>query len=67
MIQAVQVSSGDIFYSSFEDSCIQNELERYLMCINPSEILLPSHELSKNTENLLKTFYDGRYVDVSDY
>ncbi|KAG8177908.1 hypothetical protein JTE90_020188 [Oedothorax gibbosus] len=58
---AIQASSGDVTYASFQDSALRNILETYLIHINPAEILLPS-SLSKETENLISNFSTDRLI-----
>lgn len=50
---AIQPSTGDIIYDSFQDTYMRSELETRLLHIEPSEILVP-RELSKPTEKLIK-------------
>lgn len=50
---AIQPSTGDIIYDSFEDTYMRNELETRLLHIEPSEILVP-RKLSKPTEKLVQ-------------
>jgi DNA mismatch repair protein MSH3 len=50
---AIQPSTGDIIYDSFQDTYMRSELETRLLHIEPSEILIP-RQLSKPTEKLIK-------------
>ncbi|KAJ1556397.1 hypothetical protein HK405_011230 [Cladochytrium tenue] len=50
---AVQLSTGEVIYDTFEDGFMRNELETRLRHIQPAEILLPSDELSRNTEKVV--------------
>ncbi|KAF1803060.1 muts domain V-domain-containing protein [Mucor lusitanicus] len=50
---AVQPSTGDIIYDTFEDTYMRSELETRLLHIEPSELLIPGL-LSKPTEKLVK-------------
>ncbi|KAG2191032.1 hypothetical protein INT46_006368 [Mucor plumbeus] len=50
---AVQPSTGDIIYDTFEDTYMRTELETRLLHIEPSEILVPCI-LSIPTEKLIK-------------
>jgi DNA mismatch repair protein MSH3 len=55
---AVQPSTGDIIYDTFEDTFMRNELETRLLHIEPSEILVP-RVLSTPTEKLIKHLSTG--------
>ncbi|GIY78874.1 DNA mismatch repair protein Msh3 [Caerostris darwini] len=70
-VMGVQISTGDLVYTSFEDSLLRNKLETYLFHINPVEILIPSI-LSKESENLVKSFSSDRSIrsertDIFDF
>ncbi|XP_053405229.1 DNA mismatch repair protein Msh3-like isoform X2 [Mercenaria mercenaria] len=54
-ILAVQPSTGDIIYDSFDDTGPRPELETRLTHIQPAEIILPSN-VSMETEKLLTGF-----------
>ncbi|SAL98616.1 hypothetical protein [Absidia glauca] len=58
-IVAVQPSSGDIIYDSFEDGYMRSELETRLLHIEPCEVLLPA-KLSKPTEKLASHLMEQR-------
>ncbi|XP_039615196.1 DNA mismatch repair protein Msh3 isoform X3 [Polypterus senegalus] len=49
---AVQPSTGDIMYDSFQDLASRSELESRILRVQPVEILLPS-SLSEETERLV--------------
>ncbi|RUS13125.1 hypothetical protein BC938DRAFT_478098 [Jimgerdemannia flammicorona] len=51
-IVAVQPSTGDIVYDSFDDGYMRSELETRVLHIQPCEMLLPA-QLSKSTEKLV--------------
>ncbi|KAF8794799.1 DNA mismatch repair protein Msh3 like protein [Argiope bruennichi] len=63
---AVQISTGDFVYTSFEDSSLRNKLETYLFHFNPAEVLIPSN-LSKEAENLISSFSSGRSVRIERF
>ncbi|KAG2466365.1 MSH3 protein, partial [Polypterus senegalus] len=50
--KAVQPSTGDIMYDSFQDLASRSELESRILRVQPVEILLPS-SLSEETERLV--------------
>eukprot|EP01126_Amoeba_proteus_P050666 TRINITY_DN6000_c0_g1_i19.p1 TRINITY_DN6000_c0_g1~~TRINITY_DN6000_c0_g1_i19.p1 ORF type:complete len:1006 (-),score=192.55 TRINITY_DN6000_c0_g1_i19:743-3760(-) len=54
-IVAVQTSTGDIIYDSFQDGFMRKELETRLYHISPIELLLPP-TLSRQTEKLIRSF-----------
>ncbi|KAI8344511.1 muts domain V-domain-containing protein [Chlamydoabsidia padenii] len=58
-IVAVQPSSGDVIYDSFEDGYMRSELETRLLHIEPCEVLLP-FKLSEPTEKLANHLMDQR-------
>ncbi|XP_035231118.1 DNA mismatch repair protein Msh3-like isoform X2 [Stegodyphus dumicola] len=57
---AACVNSGNVVYSSFEDNLLRNKLESCLTHLNPSEVLLPSTNLNKKTEDFLTSFCNER-------
>ncbi|XP_035231122.1 DNA mismatch repair protein Msh3-like isoform X6 [Stegodyphus dumicola] len=58
--KAACVNSGNVVYSSFEDNLLRNKLESCLTHLNPSEVLLPSTNLNKKTEDFLTSFCNER-------
>ncbi|KAI8085363.1 muts domain V-domain-containing protein [Thamnidium elegans] len=50
---AVKLSTGDVVYDTFLDTFMRSELETRLLHIEPSEILIPSKNISQPTEKLL--------------
>ncbi|ORY50345.1 hypothetical protein BCR33DRAFT_752989 [Rhizoclosmatium globosum] len=52
-IVAVQLSTGEVIYDSFEDGVVRSELETRLEHVNPIELILPLESLSSSTERLL--------------
>ncbi|KAI9266137.1 DNA mismatch repair protein msh3 [Helicostylum pulchrum] len=50
---AVKLSTGDVVYDTFSDTFMRSELETRLLHIEPSEILIPSKNISQPTEKLL--------------
>ncbi|KAI8351756.1 muts domain V-domain-containing protein [Choanephora cucurbitarum] len=50
---AVQTSTGDIVYDTFEDTYMRTELETRLLHIEPNEILIPTL-ISQPTERLIQ-------------
>ncbi|RCH83668.1 Mismatch repair protein msh3, partial [Rhizopus stolonifer] len=57
-IVAVQPSTGDIIYDTFEDTFMRKELETRLLHIEPSEVLVPC-TMSNLTEKLIKHMSAG--------
>ncbi|KAJ3069096.1 Mismatch repair protein msh3 [Podochytrium sp. JEL0797] len=53
-IVAVQLSTGDVIYDSFQDGSTRSELETRLEHVNPIELILPVELLSSATEKLLR-------------
>ncbi|XP_075693889.1 DNA mismatch repair protein Msh3 [Rhinoderma darwinii] len=51
-LMAVQPSTGDVIFESFQDSKSRSELETRILCLQPAEILLSS-EISEGTEKLI--------------
>ncbi|KAJ3236765.1 Mismatch repair protein msh3, partial [Chytriomyces hyalinus] len=51
---AVQLSTGEIVYDSFEDGALRGELETRLEHVRPVELVLPVDGLSPATEGVLK-------------
>ncbi|XP_060571566.1 DNA mismatch repair protein Msh3-like [Ruditapes philippinarum] len=54
-IMAIQPSTGDVIYDSFDDTTSRAELETRLAHIQPAECILPSN-VSMETEKLLNGF-----------
>ncbi|OWF46885.1 DNA mismatch repair protein Msh3-like [Mizuhopecten yessoensis] len=52
-IFAIQPSTGDVVYDSFEDNAMHGELETRLFHIQPSEILI-SDDLHEDTDNFIQ-------------
>jgi DNA mismatch repair protein MSH3 len=52
-VKAVQPTTGDIVYDSFEDTYMRSELETRVLHIQPCELLLPA-KLSRPTEKLIQ-------------
>uniref|UniRef100_A0A8C7A1L5 DNA mismatch repair protein MSH3 n=1 Tax=Neovison vison TaxID=452646 RepID=A0A8C7A1L5_NEOVI len=50
--QGVQPATGEVVFDSFQDSASRSELETRILCLQPVELLLPSH-LSEQTETLV--------------
>ncbi|RUS16472.1 hypothetical protein BC937DRAFT_91165 [Endogone sp. FLAS-F59071] len=63
-IVAVQPSTGDIVYDSFDDGYMRSELETRVLHIQPCEMLLPE-QLSKSTEKLVSHLALHRWVEWS--
>ncbi|XP_044930321.1 LOW QUALITY PROTEIN: DNA mismatch repair protein Msh3 [Mustela putorius furo] len=51
-IVGVQPATGEVVFDSFQDSASRSELETRILCLQPVELLLPSH-LSEQTEMLV--------------
>ncbi|XP_032703405.1 DNA mismatch repair protein Msh3 isoform X2 [Lontra canadensis] len=51
-IVGVQPATGEVVFDSFQDSASRSELETRILCLQPVELLLPSH-LSEQTETLV--------------
>ncbi|XP_004678489.1 PREDICTED: DNA mismatch repair protein Msh3 [Condylura cristata] len=51
-IMGVQPATGEVVFDSFQDSVSRSELETRILCLQPVELLLPSH-LSEQTEMLI--------------
>uniref|UniRef100_A0A7N5JP88 DNA mismatch repair protein MSH3 n=1 Tax=Ailuropoda melanoleuca TaxID=9646 RepID=A0A7N5JP88_AILME len=51
-IVGVQPATGEVVFDSFQDSASRSELETRILCLQPVELLLPSH-LSEQTEALI--------------
>ncbi|XP_037385883.1 DNA mismatch repair protein Msh3 isoform X2 [Talpa occidentalis] len=51
-IVGVQPATGEVVFDSFQDSVSRSELETRILCLQPVELLLPSH-LSEQTEMLI--------------
>ncbi|XP_074184883.1 DNA mismatch repair protein Msh3 [Rhinolophus sinicus] len=51
-IMGVQPATGEVVFDSFQDSASRSELETRILCLQPVELLLPSH-LSEQTEMLV--------------
>ncbi|KAJ3347651.1 Mismatch repair protein msh3 [Entophlyctis luteolus] len=50
---AVQLSTGDVVYDTFEDNSARSDLETRLEHLGPVELILPLESLSSPTEKLL--------------
>uniref|UniRef100_A0A8D0G462 DNA mismatch repair protein MSH3 n=1 Tax=Sphenodon punctatus TaxID=8508 RepID=A0A8D0G462_SPHPU len=59
-IVAVQPTTGEVVFDSFEDSASRLELESRVLCLQPVEILLPS-DLSHQSERLINNITSVRY------
>ncbi|XP_054842632.1 DNA mismatch repair protein Msh3 [Eublepharis macularius] len=53
-IVAVQPSTGEVIFDSFQDSVARLELESRILRLQPVEVLLPA-DVSNQTENLINT------------
>uniref|UniRef100_M3YB85 MutS homolog 3 n=1 Tax=Mustela putorius furo TaxID=9669 RepID=M3YB85_MUSPF len=53
-IVGVQPATGEVVFDSFQDSASRSELETRILCLQPVELLLPSH-LSEQNERILHT------------
>ncbi|XP_016076774.1 PREDICTED: DNA mismatch repair protein Msh3-like [Miniopterus natalensis] len=51
-VVGVQPATGAVVFDSFQDSGARSELETRMLCLQPVELLLPSH-LSEQTESLI--------------
>lgn len=51
-VVGVQPATGEIVFDSFQDSASRSELETRILCLQPVELLLPTH-LSEQTEMLI--------------
>ncbi|XP_047714726.1 DNA mismatch repair protein Msh3 isoform X6 [Prionailurus viverrinus] len=58
----VQPATGEVVFDSFQDSASRLELETRILCLQPVELLLPSH-LSEQTENLIHRATAARVRD----
>ncbi|KAG8638414.1 hypothetical protein MANES_14G026600v8 [Manihot esculenta] len=58
----VEISTGDVVYSEFDDVFLRSGLEAVVLSLSPAELLL-GDPLSKQTEKLLLT-YAGHYSNV---
>ncbi|KAJ3417615.1 Mismatch repair protein msh3 [Chytridiales sp. JEL 0842] len=58
-IVAIQLSTGDIIYDSFQDGFLRTELETRLRHIQPTEILVPNQSLSQPTQKMLDNWTLG--------
>lgn len=61
--QGVQPATGAVVFDSFQDSGARSELETRMLCLQPVELLLPSH-LSEQTESLIHRVTAARQVGV---
>ncbi|XP_069137452.1 DNA mismatch repair protein Msh3-like [Argopecten irradians] len=52
---AIQPSTGDVIYDSFEDNAMHGDLEARLSHIQPSEILVPDN-IEEDTDNFIQRF-----------
>ncbi|XP_030179674.1 DNA mismatch repair protein Msh3 isoform X2 [Lynx canadensis] len=58
----VQPATGEVVFDSFQDSASRLELETRILCLQPVELLLPSH-LSEQTEMLIHRATAARVRD----
>uniref|UniRef100_A0A8C9CUK2 DNA mismatch repair protein MSH3 n=1 Tax=Panthera leo TaxID=9689 RepID=A0A8C9CUK2_PANLE len=58
----VQPATGEVVFDSFQDSASRLELETRILCLQPVELLLPSH-LSEQTEMLIHRTTAARVRD----
>ncbi|CAO3694195.1 unnamed protein product [Umbelopsis ramanniana] len=65
-IVAVQPTTGDIVYDSFEDTYMRSELETRVLHIQPCELLLPAM-LSRPTEKLIQHIALQRTTAFGDH
>ncbi|KAJ3120109.1 Mismatch repair protein msh3, partial [Physocladia obscura] len=63
---AVQISTGDIVYDSFEDGTMRTELETRLEHLCPVELILPTQLMSSATERLLKHWAERSEIKNGD-